>query len=387
MRTGRLLAVLAVVWIQPGCARETTLALGKPVRVADGVLLYTLTDQELLDPPGPVSVRILRLDPDKVQLASALAQDHVMGLETVAGIAARHGALAAVNAGYFVVRNGDPTGVLKVHGELVSDASTVRGAVGILRQPGRPVRLLFDRVGAGVTLGYRIGDEELSAPIDGVDTTRVRNHLMLFTPRFGADSDTAAAGVEWQLGGKPLAVIDRREDAGKTPIPPDGAVLSYGGTILPLALERLGRGQEVALEVRFQTALGTLPEQWADAQDVIGGAGLLVHRGRLMQEWAEEKLRPGFDTERHPRTLIGTSANGTIWLVAVDGRNPQVGLGMTFLELQRLAAGLNLANALNLDGGGSTTMVVRGKTVNHPSDPAGPRKVSDALVVLERKPS
>jgi exopolysaccharide biosynthesis protein len=71
-------------------------------------------------------------------------------------------------------------------------------------------------------------------------------------------------------------------------------------------------------------------------------------------------------------------------LVTVDGRNPQISLGMTFVELQRLAARLKLTDVLNLDGGGSTTMVVKGVIVNHPSDAAGPRKVSDSLIVIAR---
>jgi exopolysaccharide biosynthesis protein len=58
---------------------------------------------------------------------------------------------------------------------------------------------------------------------------------------------------------------------------------------------------------------------------------------------------------------------------------------MTFAELTNLARRLNLVYALNLDGGGSTTMVVKGKIVNHPSDSTGPRKVSDALIVTKRE--
>jgi hypothetical protein len=376
--------VLTLTLTAAGCAAETSLQLGKPERVAEGVQLYRLNDPNLLDPPGPVAVLLLRLDPFRVNLLSVLAQGHVMGLETVPDIARRYPAIAAVNAGFFVVKNGDPAGVLKVHGELVSDASELRGAVGILRPAGRPIRLIFDRVSAGTALRYRLNDEETTVPIDGVDTTRVRSRLMLFTPSFGADSDTAPAGVEWRLGGKPLRVTERRDDLGKTAIPRDGYVLSYGGTILPAALEQLKPGQAVAIEPRFQTGLGTLPEQWADAADVIGGAGLLLFRGRVMQEWADERLRAGFDTERHPRTVIGTSANGTIWIITIDGRNPDLSLGMTFKELQRLAVGLNLVNVLNLDGGGSTTMVIRGEVVNHPSDKTGPRKISDALVVVEK---
>ena len=57
---------------------------------------------------------------------------------------------------------------------------------------------------------------------------------------------------------------------------------------------------------------------------------------------------------------------------------------MTFRELQGLASRLELRDALNLDGGGSTTMVVKGQVVNHPSDATGPRKVSDSILVFAR---
>ena len=67
-------------------------------------------------------------------------------------------------------------------------------------------------------------------------------------------------------------------------------------------------------------------------------------------------------------------------------RWPVVGkrLGMAVAELLSLARRLELTDALNLDGGGSTTMVVRDGVVNHPSDMTGPRKVSDALLVVPR---
>lgn len=308
-----------------------------------------------------------------------------MQLETVSDMAARVGAIAAINAGFFVVKNGDPAGVLEVGDELVSDAGLTRGAVGIIRQAGRPLKLVFDRIGASVSLRFRAGGEEFTYDVDGIDTTRVRGKLMLYTPRFGPDSDMAGTGVEWQLAGAPLKVVERRPNAGRTPIPRNGIVLSFGGTVLPTALERLDRGQRVTIEPRVQSLLGTLPEQWLDAQDIVGGAGLLMYHGRVLTDWTDEQLRAGFNTERHPRTMIGTSKSGAIWLVTVDGRNPETSLGMSFAELQALALKLNLFNALNLDGGGSTTMVVNGKIVNHPSDATGPRRVSDGLVVIKRK--
>src|SRR5512139_870270 len=85
------LTVAALAWLAAGCPRETAISLGTPAKVADGVQLFHLDDPNLLDPPGPVAVQILRLDPSKVDLRSALARDRVMQLETVPDIAARSG--------------------------------------------------------------------------------------------------------------------------------------------------------------------------------------------------------------------------------------------------------------------------------------------------------
>ena len=89
---------------------------------------------------------------------------------------------------------------------------------------------------------------------------------------------------------------------------------------------------------------------------------------------------------RHPRTLIGVDVDHRFcrWLAAIDGRQPDHGVGMTFAELQHLCDRLHLKDALNLDGGGSTTMVVRDQIVNKPSDATGPRPVSDAIIVRAR---
>jgi exopolysaccharide biosynthesis protein len=136
----------------------------------------------------------------------------------------------------------------------------------------------------------------------------------------------------------------------------------------------------------YRTRLGTKPKDWANARDAVSGAGLLMLDGREFHEWTDEGLTAGFDTTRHPRTVIGEDTAGAVWLITVDGRQPALSLGMSFTELQGLARRLGLRSALNLDGGGSTTMVVRGSIVNHPSDATGPRQVSDAILVFPKKP-
>jgi exopolysaccharide biosynthesis protein len=103
----------------------------------------------------------------------------------------------------------------------------------------------------------------------------------------------------------------------------------------------------------------------------------------VIADWRDEALSvETFTAARHPRTMIGLDRHGMAWLVAVDGRQPDYSIGMTFAELQRVADRLDLTDALNLDGGGSTTMVVQGEVVNRPSDPTGPRPVGDAILVL-----
>jgi len=120
-----------------------------------------------------------------------------------------------------------------------------------------------------------------------------------------------------------------------------------------------------------------------EADHVVNGAGLLKRSGQAMTNWREvENLNAAtFIDVRHPRTLIGVDRRGFIWLIAIDGRQLTYSVGMTFAELLRLADRLELRDLLNLDGGGSTTMVVKGVVVNKPSDAAGPRAVSDAIIV------
>jgi hypothetical protein len=357
--------------------------LPKPEVVAPGVRLYRLADPSLLNPPGPVAIQILRLDPRRVRLESALSDDQIVGTETVLDTAQRHKALAAINAGFFLP-NGDPNGLLQVDGELVSDTTRPRGAIAVTTDDQRVTRLLFDVVTADARVRFGTDVDAPGVDIAGIDTIRQRGKLMLFTPKYYAHTDTAARGIEWLVAGSPLTVRERRDDVGSTPIPPGGFVLSYGGLDPPPELETVKVGELAKIERRFVTRHGSPPARWAAAEHVIGGAGLLARNGQNIHDWVIEDLRKGFSTERHPRTMVGVDRDGDIWLVTVDGRNPQISLGMTFVELQRLAARLKLTDVLNLDGGGSTTMVVKGAIVNHPSDATGPRKVSDALLVFAR---
>jgi len=162
-------------------------------------------------------------------------------------------------------------------------------------------------------------------------------------------------------------------------------VLSYGGVRLPPELVALRVGVEVSLSTAWRSAFGLPDAALNQSHHIINGAGLIRRGGVALADWEEEGLdADSFVQARHPRTLIGRDESGVIWLAAIDGRQPDYSIGMTFDDLQRLGDRLRLTDALNLDGGGSTTMVVRGQVVNRPSDPSGARPVADALIVTPR---
>lgn len=378
---------LAVFCTATGCgALQSSQApagwLSAPQQVAAGVVLHTSSDPTLVEPPAPTQVVLLKLDPARVKLASLLSNDQVMYAEQVLPMATRAKATAAVNAGFFNVNNGEPVGLLKVAGRLVSDTPITKGAVAIWSPTTGRTELAFDQVSARVEL--RVADDVEPLPVDGVDTTRARGKLMLYTPSYHEHTDTAANGVEWVLKGSPLTVTEVRTDAGSTPIPADGVVLSYGGLELPERLARLTPGTVVETRTTWVSVNGLEPARLESADHVVNGAGLLRVKGRQISEWDVERLSgPAFITTKHPRTLIGVDRRGDIWLVVVDGRQATSG-GMTFADLQRLADRLELTDALNLDGGGSSTMVVGDRILNRPSDAKGPRAVSDAIGVFLR---
>src|SRR5690606_24004742 len=145
-----------------------------PEQIAPGVELFRSADPTLVNSAGPIAIAALRLHPDRVRLTSALSNDEVLDAEPVEDIARRQGAIAAVNGGFFNRDNGEPTGLLKVAGQLVSAAGLPRGVVVIHAPPFGRTELAFDQLAARVSMTFAAGGREWTVPVDGVDTTRAR---------------------------------------------------------------------------------------------------------------------------------------------------------------------------------------------------------------------
>jgi len=121
---------------------------------------------------------------------------------------------------------------------------------------------------------------------------------------------------------------------------------------------------------------------------VVNGGPLLVRESRpFVDAFTEGFVQPdlpsfyyGFGVRRNPGTMAGVNA-GDLLLVTVDGRQPGYSVGLSFPEEALVMHALGARDALNLDGGGSTTMVAGGQLLGRPSDATGERPVGDALLV------
>jgi hypothetical protein len=147
---------------------------------------------------------------------------------------------------------------------------------------------------------------------------------------------------------------------GNNPIPPGGIVLSGHGRGAQELADLWRRVSDGKAGSEILLRLDGDP----DAVESVGGTPILVHEGR---RWFSDEPRDFF-SKRHPRTAVGWNEGGDIWLVTVDGRQPGTSEGMTMRELADLMMKLGATEAINLDGGGSTTFVTRGLVVNRPSD-------------------
>ena len=321
-------------------------------------------------------INVLVLDPSRTRLALGRARDRLAGTETTSSIARRRGALAGTNGGYFRTDGpyrGEPAGIVLRAGKVLSEPSRKRPGLAVSGRSARTRLAVVDvQVRAEVVVS-----KSVRRAIDAVNRPRLDDELVLFTPELGPATMTGPGGVEAVVErGRISALVDGQ---GGAAIPRSGWVLSASGAAAAWVRANLRRGAR--LETRFDVRLDPRPDFTADF--IVGGGPRLVRGGRPAAG-DPGVYGSGFADARHPRTAVGVRADGRILLVTVDGRQPEKSVGMTIAELTGLLIDLGAIEAINMDGGGSTTMVVDGKVVNSPSDLTGERPVGDALLIFPR---
>jgi exopolysaccharide biosynthesis protein len=343
-----------------------------------------------------VNMNLLRLDLTKVRLDVNHAMDAAIGTEKTSSIATRHGAFAAINAGFFRLDNsiwaGDPAGALKIDGTILSESANDRISLLIDNAPTpcsvcAPLEsqtwVSFEHL---KTWNLVIAGKQTFS-VGGINRERRETDLVLYYPEFGISTLTQNGGVEVVVSKGKIKEINT--ELGSSKIPTDGFVISGTGKEYMDILKSLKIGRGIIFRSDFQVdepttdAKGTY-RSFRPAEDVVAGVPQLIKNGKIDITWEQEKTTKSFVETRHPRTAVAKLKDGKFLMITVDGRTESSG-GIGLQDLAEYLLSLGAVDAMNLDGGGSTTMFVDGKVVNHPSDKEGERKVSDAILVTPRK--
>jgi hypothetical protein len=131
--------------------------------------------------------------------------------------------------------------------------------------------------------------------------------------------------------------------------------------------------------------LNDIQWKWWKMRTAVGGGPVLIHDGKIHITNREEQLFPDADGDHQPRTAMGYTRDGLLIILAIQGRTPGIASGATLQEEARIMIGLGCYEALNLDGGGSSCLLVNGKETIRPSDQEGERSLP-AVFVIKQKP-
>ena len=399
-------AILAAIGIV-GCAgqpapRQPTGAPYDSVateQIASGVLHRRLVAKQ-----GPFTIHVVQVDLRRRDLTVAAmhAFDSLRGRERTSAMVARRvsaGApvLAAINADFFDLKTGENENNQVVDGEVLKavpltdspfdSLHTIHSQFGMTCD-GHPLIDRFAFAGAVLTPPPAVA----VLPLDAVNFRPRGDATVLYTAAYGTTpNDSAArqtAEISFRIASRAgdtlsLQAAAGAQTGGGLTITPGHVVLSGSGAAADVVRRLAG---SVASGAPLRVVLAFTPKHGRLCV-LVGGWPRLVVNGRSIADSVDhlEGTFPRFSVTRHPRTAIGFSADSTtLYLITVDGRS-ESSSGMSLAELASLMQSLGVAQGLNLDGGGSTTLILNGRVVNHPSDSAGERPVGNILYITRRR--
>jgi len=331
---------------------------------------------------GLEKLHMVEFDPTNAALTlePGLTDGKVYGMQGVskmAGDADKPGnrVIAGINGDFYDMSSGVPLGMFMGGGKLLVSPPDDWYAFG-LKADGSTLYGPSPKLEKTLTIGDK------TAELSAINRTRGNEDLVLYTTDFYASTMTNDLGDEVAFGvlkgevksGQTLRlkVESIHKNKGNTPIADGKVVLSASGAKRDV-LSELQIGDEVSLSLR-------LGGEWSDVSMAIGGSALLVKDGQV---------QPNSDPAAHPRTAVGTKADGSVVLLEIDGRQPGFSEGVTLAELAQIMKDIGVVNALNLDGGGSSTFIARmpgdtqRKLLNSPSD-GGERKTANGILLVNK---
>jgi len=329
-------------------------------------------------PAGPWAIHALIVDRDACYSARAVkGADGAVGRSTTSALLEwmhrSADVVGGVNADFFLFAPpGVPANLLVSRGRVVTGPST------------QPV-LAFDSLDAPHLEVFgtsgTLETERGTFAIAGWNRA-VTAGIALYDEAWGGSTDSLSHAVE--------VVLDRRRTGRVTLVD----TLTAGVAITPGHAVVVGRGAAARSALLALRAGDSARVQLAlrpfHPREALGGRPLLLRDSTVVAA-VDNEGGAGFATARHPRTAVGIARDGRrLLLVVVDGRQKGYSDGMTLRELANLMRSLGARDAINLDGGGSSTLVYADpdssgmlRIANRPSDLTGERPVGNALAIIK----
>jgi hypothetical protein len=306
---------------------------------------------------GQFPVVGLEIDPRQpgVSLRPILSSNSNSGTAPLFNTAQRTQGIAAINGGFFNRNNQLPLGAIRSDNRWLSGPILNRGA------------LAWNDSGE-ITFGHLNLQETLTSStgkrwtLQGTNSAYVGAGVARYTPDWGR-SYRSIIDQETLLTVQNGQIVSRKQasKAGTNlAIPSDGYLL----------VVRADQDAVAALSVGTSLTVESLlrPDDFDRFQQVMGAGPLLLQNSRVILNAQSEKFSNSFIQERAPRSIIATTSQGTLLMLTVHQRLG--GAGPTLAEAAQLVQQLGVVNALNLDGGSSTTLYLGGQLLNRPPSTA-----------------
>lgn len=281
-------------------------------------------------------------------------------------------AIAAINAGFFNRNTQLPLGAIRQDGNWISSPILNRGAIG-WNDEGE---FKIGRLSLQETLITSNGDR---LPIVSVNSGYLQPGIALHTPKWGTNytpitdreiiytvqNDRVINAEVYNRNNVANNVINKTS----YPIPANGYLLILRDYPNP---NLLAVGSKIGLESR------AVPSEFDRYPYIIGAGPVLLANRQIVLDAKAEQFRDSFIQQSAHRACIGTTAAGTILIVSVGNRTG--GLGPTLTEIARIIQQMGAVDALNLDGGSSTSLYLGGQLLNR--SPRNAARVHNGLGIF-----
>ena len=307
----------------------------------------------------PVRINIVEVSPvtNNLGIEPATASSTLASRRKISNIAARENAIVAINGGYFKPQTGTPLGTLMINKKVYTGPIYDRVAMGIFDNG-------YDM--ARVQLRAEVRTNKGDLKIDNVNQPRMLStHAIVYTREWGTVTPPSPKyGMQIVVSNGKIIKVSRESCT----IPENGFVIVGPES----KLKQIESAKKVTLDIK-------LNPEWKDVNHIISGGPYLVKNGEVFVDMTEQKLASVGG--RNPRTAIGYTESGNLIMLTADGREG-ASVGLTLNELANIMKGLGCINAMNLDGGGSTVMFIKGQVVNRPAVQGG-IPLSHTLVIKQ----